>query len=32
MEPMRKPLVYGAVFALLVVASWHVLPAALEAG
>lgn len=32
MYRMRKPLAYGAIFALLVVASWHVLPAALEAG
>lgn len=29
---MSKALFYGALAALLVVASWHVLPAATEAG
>jgi hypothetical protein len=29
---MRKGIALGAIFALAIVASWYVLPAALEAG
>lgn len=29
---MKKAVVFGAIFALLIVASWYALPAAAEAG